>query len=368
MKTIEAFKKQSGATTLVMAIILLVSISMTTLFAAKSSVISLKLNANELRTQYAFEAAEAGLSHGVAYVLDGGADQDNDSAIDSITAHSFSAGNGSSYQVALTDESSTSDFTLIRVTSTGTSDDLTARRVVTQLVQLVPVVSTFPNSALTSHGAVHIQGSANAISNTESDHTVWSGDNVSFGGAGSTDSPSGGCSALPCVDVNNGSLSGDPALAGMSDEQFFENFFGRSKTEVRADADMVIAGDPSDPTTTYSFANVSASVDGVNNQLIWIDGSARINANAQIGTADDPVVVIVDGNAQFGGNATIYGLVYITNDWKHGNGGFNIQGASIIEGDYESSGNPNINFDSTVLANTKLVGKFAVLAGSWKDF
>lgn len=360
--------KQTGATTLVMSIILLVSVSMTTLFTARSSVMELKINANELRTQQAFEAAEAGLNHGIAYVLSAGADQDSDGSIDTLADHTFSTGNGSSYSVALSDISATSNFSKIRVTATGRSDDSTGTRVLTQDVQVVQTLALYPNSALTGLGSVHIQGSANAITNEETEHTVWSGGNVTFGGAGSTYSTAGGCSALPCADVNDGSTTGDAALAALNRDQFFSNFFGKSKAEVRADADVEVAADLSDPLTTYSFSNVSGSVAGLTNKLIWINGSAQINGNTQIGTADDPVIVIIDGNAKFGGNSTIYGLVYITNDWKHGNGVFNIRGAAIVEGNYESSGNPNTEFDSTVLAETNSIGTLATLAGSWKDF
>ncbi|MDH5326192.1 MAG: pilus assembly PilX N-terminal domain-containing protein [Gammaproteobacteria bacterium] len=360
--------QQQGATTLIMSVILLVSISLTTLFTARSSVIALRLDANEFRAKQAFEAAEAGLNHGLTYVLNNGADQNNDNAIDTLPGYTFSSGNGSSYSVTLTDTSSSGDFTQILVTAVGLSDDGTGRRTLSQELTLSKTLSLAPNSALTSHGNVHVQGSANAITNLETNNTIWSGGNVTFGGAGSTETSSGNCSALPCSDVNAGSSTGDPALAAISDEAFFQNFFGMSRAQTRARADLMVSGDPSDPTAGYNFTNISASVSGVTGAFIWVDGSAQINGGIQIGTPTEPVVMVIDGNAHLGGNVTIYGLVYISNDWKHGNGNLHIVGAAIIEGDYESAGNPNTRFDSTVLAATNTIGRMTPVAGSWKDF
>jgi len=64
----EFFKAQQGAATLLVSIVLLIAITLITLFAARVGVMDQRISGNELRHKEAFSSAEAGLEQAAAYL------------------------------------------------------------------------------------------------------------------------------------------------------------------------------------------------------------------------------------------------------------------------------------------------------------
>jgi len=95
----------------------------------------------------------------------------------------------------------------------------------------------------------------------------------------------------------------------------------------------------------------------------------RIDANIGIATA--PVLVIVDGNVEFGGGTpTMYGVIYSrAANWQlEGDG--TLQGAAMAERNFRfDDDDPQIIYDRNVIRLVqRTTGTFVKIAGSWRDF
>jgi len=375
--------KQQGAATLIVALILLVAMTIVTIFAARSAVMEQKIYANEFRSKQAFEAAEAGLEYGIAYLLTtGGADKDDDNVIDTIPGFTF-ADTGSEYQVTLVDNSA-GKFIDISVTSTGLSDDDSARTLIAQRVAIVPALPEVPGNPLISKGAVSINGAAEIV-NPEGNATIWTGDpSVTFSGAsGKTKipDPSDPTQLIDSSDSNGlgpDVIAADTTLSSMTDAEFFEAFMGTNKTSYQ-NAGSVREVPASDAANAYTAP--SPGLDLAREEILWVDGSPSLNGNVTVGCTitvtggnvcpsanTKPVVLVIDGNLQGNGTVKVYGLVYITGDFS-GSGNLEVTGAVIMEGDVTGTGSLNVTYDSSVLQDAgKIPLSAGSLAGSWHDF
>lgn len=103
---------------------------------------------------------------------------------------------------------------------------------------------------------------------------------------------------------------------------------------------------------------------------IYVNGGGTLNIDANIGTASAPVLLIVDGDVEFSGTPTVYGVVYSRDStWQlQGNG--TIRGAAIAERDFRfEDDDPTIIYDrSVILSLQHRAGSFVRVAGSWRDF
>ena len=134
---------------------------------------------------------------------------------------------------------------------------------------------------------------------------------------------------------------------------------------------------------------------GKGEKLVWIYGDCPIHvggvdgAGYSAGTPTSGVTMIIDGNADFRGGASITGLVYIVNSHmetqnsaainaKFG-GSITVKGAMIIDGVNHgvvlTSGSIVVDYSADVLrtlsgvnTNTSGVSRFGWVPGTWRDF
>jgi len=135
--------------------------------------------------------------------------------------------------------------------------------------------------------------------------------------------------------------------------------FGASPADVKAKADQVLA----------NCSSLGANSTG----LIWVTGNCNPSA-AQVGSRTAPVVLVVEGEIDFGANNQVWGLVVGHNSPKVKlGGGFTIHGAMIIDSDstvFQAAGTYNALYDPCVFAaiyNGDNFVEFAPIAGSWSD-
>lgn len=366
MKTIVALRpleRQRGAATLVIAMILLFSLTLLTLFAGRVSVTEHQIAGNEYRAKQAFEAAQGGIEYGFNELQSNGglwiseADAGTNSANDLLAAIGQvrldgtpgTVTDGSSYTLQY-DTVDNNNFSLIRVTSVGISVDGGATKTVRQLVQFNPILTNTPNSSMVARDSINISGNV-TFTNTETNSTALAGDGVTLGGsAGCTTGEAG----------NEGITQNDGTLAGMTTgDEFFEHFFGDTKENVRA------------MSTEIACSGVcNGQLDGHVGEILWVTGDTVINSNTVIGSPEHPVILIVtEGNLELRGGATIYGLVYSESGWNNGAGNANVVGASLVESDFEANGSLTISYNSDVLSRIRNgLGSFAKVAGGWQDF
>lgn len=359
----------NGFATIAISLVLLLGVSIIVLFSTKSAVSEQKVTSNDIRMKEAFEAASSGLNKGVMYLASNRADiivdvSPADGYIDALPIADAAGGtlpNNATYSVTMTNPVA-ADMSIVTISSTGTSTDGTVTRTITQSYSSKGALNGMPPTPFTARGAVNISGNLN-IENMHTPTSIWSGGTVTYGGSAKS------CNSTVCSNKSGKSgdaKESDPVLSGMSNDEFFQNFF---KTNI----DSLKQGSQVKFTSTANN-NYSAKLDGLENKLIWIDqsggGEVQINSNTVIGSPDKPVVLIMQGDVRLNGKLTVYGVVYIDNDWHNSGGGtLTVQGSTIINGDYSGVGTPDINYDPTILGKLESdIGYYTSIAGSWRDF
>lgn len=397
---------QRGAATLLIALIVMTTVTLVTLYTSRTVLMEKKMATNDYRSRVAFEAAEAGMEAAVAYIQ-GGRDRDNDGALPAevdasgtdisdtneflfTTTNTLTLANGSQAVVTLLDRSIPNEqITSTEIVSVGWSDDKAATRTVVQLLTTINALPNIPENPLLTRGTAVISGSADVF-NPEGHSTIWSGGPVDLGGsatvntfvANPADANYPNClgDALNPCSTTAASSSGqagldvveqDSSLNNLTDDEFFENFFGMTPTEYR---NSVVTMDL-DPATD----NVSTSVHlATNPEVIWVDGNVTLSANTIVGcsvaqspcpTANiSPVIMIVDGVLTMQGNADFYGMLYVTGGTA-GHGNPTSVGSIVIAGDTSNlTGSFSVTYNSDVLERAGMGGRPAASSGSWHDF
>lgn len=343
--TLNSLSAQRGVATLTVALILLVSLTLLTLFASRVSVTEHQIAANDYRAKQAFEAAQAGIEIAFNNVgLTGDLTQAPAGGGTPALPAAMTAAldNGSSYSASFTYPSA-ANLQQILITSTGTSSDGSATKVLRQLLQYVPFQINNVNAGILAQGNVTLSGASNANNG---------------GTAGIFSVRSGGAISAAAKNTTGPTLQNDASIPQNPDD-FFKYIFGASRSEVQAAATAISC-------TTATCNTLEATT----SQLIWLTGEGNINGNTTIGSATNPVVLIIDDGFRFNGNLTVYGLVYYTQNWvNRGGGTADVNGATVVEGGFQTTGTPGFNYNGAVLNNLQQdLGTFEKLAGGWRDF
>ena len=385
---------QRGAATIAMAIILLILITIAVFTVSGSIVRETKVINSGVRSQQAFEAAEAGLAAAADYFGkdwdrndDGIIDPVYDTDADDIGDTNFAAVGAGRVEVT-TEDISTGIFKTIRVKSQGFSDDSTATRTITQVIAKPDPLPSVPDNPLTARTNVDIKGSATIV-NPEGNTNIWTGGDVDLGQNNSTataiadpqdiDYPDCMETPLTCSLTRSSDkdsegqdlVQNDSNLFNSTEEELFEYYFGLPKSIYR---DYIVTLD-----TTPDAANTDAKY--AKEEIIWVDGDVVLDNVTTIGCGVNvtpgnpcpagelkPSILIVDGDATFKG-ITIFGLVYVAGNVNISSS-TDIQGAVVVGGflDNSTSGSLDLLFNSDVLKNARSNGGMLPIAGTWKDF
>lgn len=364
-------KKSKGAATLILTVMLLFAATLIVLFGASYSLMHQKIISNQMRNQEAYQAAEAGLEFGIIYL------QQNKDAILASPIGGFIPAytNASTTNVTLANNSKYSivysnpianNYIIILVTSTGVSGDSTATRVVSQQVAFGSLLTSGSTTAVVAKGDVNMSGNASIV-NTESSKTLESSSGVSISGSSNTIT-SGGVSST-AGNIRSDVVSNIAALSAMTASDYFASYFGASSSIIQASVANYYSS-----STANNYSNV---LNGKTGTSIWINqtgGAAQINGNTIIGSAANPVLLIVNGSLQISGNVTIYGFVYVQGPYSAQtdiSGNVSIEGALANGDNFVMSGNADVTYNSAILEKVKNAtpsSYFAKVPGSWKDF
>ena len=110
------------------------------------------------------------------------------------------------------------------------------------------------------------------------------------------------------------------------------------------------------------------------NPRFFVDGNITLNGGT-LGSATNPVTLVVNGDIELRGNMTAYGLFYVAGataleNWAwSGSGGATIYGAFISRGRFDNaSGNMRLIYDPSLWSNaSQPVGRLVRVPGSWRD-
>ncbi|UTW05638.1 hypothetical protein KDX31_19800 (plasmid) [Amphritea atlantica] len=380
------FKQQQGAATLVVAVVLLVIVLGISFFTAEVVISEKKVTANVYRAKQAFHAAQAGIDYGIAYSREG-FDQDGDSVLDLTIAsgaeRTASVGSAT-YTVSFLDVSSDADMALVEVSSVGFSDDEQIQRTISILIGEVPLVPNPPDLPIVARGYVNATGNLN-VYNVFSNLNIWSGTTVSSWGSadtyirdpdwdnsgdwdGSTDlSAYLDSKGLDQSDVDTiqsttkntrgpDVIDGDANLDTATEDEFTENFFGRTLAELVSLANLSM---------TASELSAADS-DDIKGKLIYLS-DAKINGGT-IGTPTDPVILVADSPLSISGGPQIYGVI-IANSVDKVVGTADIFGGIVSENALDmGSGTANVYYDENVVNNLDKINTKEVVRGSWRDW
>lgn len=380
--------KQSGVATLFIALVLLVVMSLTAFFANRTLVMDQEVAGNYYRVTRAQMAAEAGLDVVQAQLntpatrpnfIDGSGNliagpHDLSSSL-TATVNTFGT---VTLSVTLADISPAGETaSMLRINALGCwkesgagavaacdicSTSCPANSEVIQTVVFRGGLAGAPSAPLTAKGTVDLNGSAIEVTNLDE---ATNGLTVHAGGAVTAANPSSNLTTLPGAPPESSVASSDSELSTITPDDFFMKFFGQDKATYKDNSDYQI-----------SCGGVcNTSVNGKTASIIWVDVPAgqsfTLNSTTTVGSAANPVILVVNGNLELRGSATIYGLVYSTAVlWDNTGGGTSqIVGAAISEGDFEANGTPNPTYDASVLNKlASSVGNYYKIPGSWRDF
>ncbi|WP_006786800.1 PilX N-terminal domain-containing pilus assembly protein [Thiorhodospira sibirica] len=266
--------RQRGAIALFMTVIILLAVTLTVIFTARTASMEQRMSANEVRAKQAANAAQAGLERAVAYVQGGGIDV-NQLFLADLDAN----GAGMIYRARLwdpdpnaappqcpenpaamgTNNPDSTRSTLIY--SCGWSDDLSARKVAMIRTEAGPSLGFPPTNPVISKGSTLVNGNARVF-NLFNNLTVWAGGELDLNGnPGNTfvrapEYPVPSLENLTDLDLlpgkpancqatgkyictSNKSVIGhdiidyDLSLSSLSGQDFFRNFMGMNPTDYK---------------------------------------------------------------------------------------------------------------------------------------
>ncbi len=352
--------RQRGAATLLIATIMLFSITVAGIYAARSAVTDLRTLSNYSFALQAKNVAEGELDRGLNGLTWDLVATGSDTSYTLIDALHYYYASGKTWPVAAGSARfrllAAGDFTRVEIEATGSagsgnSNTFEATRKVYALAKFVATIDYTSPAALTVRNAVSASPSV-SLTNTAQDVGIWAGGAVS-GGPTVTVSPGAGDGIYP----------NDTNLQALSPDGFFENFFSESKSIVRGRAKRVDCA--LGCTATTPEIQALAGQGG----LIWIDGDLTLGNAFSFGSSTDPVILIVNGALTLNNpGAEIFGQLYVAGDWNNGSGGGRLVGTAMVEGQFTASGALQFDYDPAVLALTTKDGAYAKVPGSWRDF
>lgn len=272
-------------------------------------------------------------------------------------------------------DSSTGDQCLRFTGGQGAAGE--GRVVISSLLSISGNASSPPQAALVAREQIQVTGSGIYAYNTiagGSGITIQSGGNINVPDwtrvVSQPGSPGGQMSAV----ANDANMS-LPDITGTNATTTAERMFA-AVFNLRS---SVFRTQPATLEMTCGVAGCSAAslrtlVNGNPGRPIWLDGNLNIDTNGDIGSATDPVLLVVNGSLNFSvSNATIFGVVYImtpagSTEWTT-NGGGKIVGAVVTDKEIRGNGTTSFVFDPDVVTRTRWgVGSFVRVPGSWRDF
>ncbi len=396
--------RQQGMAVLTISIVLMVLISMVSVYLARTVLFEQKIVNNDFRAKTTFEAAEAGMAIALEYLADG-IDRNNDGVIDPVfdtdtdgIGDSPSGPVGTALVTVTVNEVTSGDISSLQVISQAVSDDRSSTKTVSATMQSLDPLPNHPDNPLTTRGALDVNGSA-TIHNPEGHSTIWSGGDVDIGSNNSTatyvadptDANYPACMDIPraCGEIQTSNketvgldiLEHDSDLANLSPAGIFENFFGMSPAAYRELMATVVV-DPANPSETRECAanSYASCVEGATSKVIWYEGNVEINGGTVgcrsgvsgsnlCSTADEaPSILIINGDVEFKGSPHFYGVVFVMGT-ATASGNSTFHGAVISGGTFNStSGSLDIHFNTGLLKKTREGARRTIAAGSWKDF
>jgi Tfp pilus assembly protein PilX len=238
-----------------------------------------------------------------------------------------------------------------------------ARVTVSAYIALKGAVSTVPVAPLTARGNVAFDASAGVIAANTSAATggitVHAGGTISSSGLTKISAP-----GSPS-DLSIRELDATLAPANLDADRMFATTLGLWRESYRDQPGTVILACGG----TCTADQVRAAAAQNPGRILWIQGDLSIDSAGPIGSATDPVAVVVTGNVAFSAAADYFGLIYIQAASWNSSGSSTINGALIAEGNAGGTATATLNYNADILTRVRTtIGTMTIVPGSWRDF
>jgi len=235
------------------------------------------------------------------------------------------------------------------------------------LLALKSALPAIPTAAVTVRGDFNVNGVAFGVFNPS---VGSSGFALLTGGALTNDGSLrfGGAAGAP---VSREALVPLPAaftaLAGIpSGDRFFSAVFAAEFETYRDQPATLLL-----PCATLTCdATLLRQVLGRNpGRIIWAQGPVALSGGADLGTANQPVVLVVEGSLSLG-NITVNGLIYGRDQpWSLTGANAVVRGALVAENNLQGGSTIDVVHDSQVLSVLRWQhGSFVRVPGAWRDY
>jgi len=347
--------QQRGAATLVLATTLLFLMTIIILQTSQVSLVEQRISNNHYQKSQAFSAAQTGLT--LTYetlnktqIQHFKPPQNNHSASNPLPDHSHQT--AGTFHIDLKSITA-DDNNRLRLTSQGKSLDNLAIQRVEQIVDFTPYLKKIPSAALITYQQTNIGGNVHIINALFRQHiAIWAGDSINL-------TSHGAATLSTRDDETNNIYEKDTRLGNLDPLHFFSNFFSFPEESVKYSSHQV------DCPTTCNSTHLDHLAD-----TIWVHGNLTINSDIKLGSAQHPVLLIIDGKLSINHpRAHINGLIYTTTDWHNKNGAGKVTGMVIVKGTFSGHGHFTIEYDNDIIASlTKNQGRYLPIPGTWRDF
>ncbi len=242
----------------------------------------------------------------------------------------------------------------------GTTSAADASARVEVALGLLPALGTPPAAPLTARGRVNT-AAALGVHNPDA-----ASGGLALHAGGGIVAPQIRVTPPAGASIADAWVGNDTALGVLTPDRFFSAWFGLDKAGWK--------NQPMVRTLNCSGNCGGALVEAVQaaggTPMVWVAGDLVLDGPVALGSPLQPVVLVVEGAAQFNGAVRVHGVVYSASlSWNNTATGALLRGALITEGDVQGNGAPDLFYDAAVLAALKgSGGSFARVAGSWRDF
>ncbi len=360
--------RQQGAATLLVVTMLALAMTVISLTTARTGIMEQQIVGNDLRAREAFEAANAGIEYGIAYLT-------NDSAYSNYKRLTWtnSDGNQSSLPNTASENITLGDFSyMLNVTY--------QRELKSSYIKVLSIATETHDNTITATNEQYVKVQFNApplvidgcLDGVVGGPDLYIGtraDSIAVGTSNSSANQGvwgdGNDADNPCLKQGHlNAHGGQPVGALFPPGKAWEYIFGTTTREqIKARADAEVAARIADSDRNY----------------VWVSDSG--NYHTSWGSPTHPVILVFDAAAdcpRINGSPTIYGIVFVdapcsANGW----GGAAIYGSVVINGNVSKLNANTAIHDWTDASGTvkSLGNSFSFIndgiykiPGTWKDF
>lgn len=229
------------------------------------------------------------------------------------------------------------------------------------LLGLLPALATLPVAALTARGEIAAEGALTLA------NTAPGGSGLTAQAAGSIAMPLADLTTLPGTSAEASLVANDGQLADTDAASLLTRFLGLDNVRWQQlpGVQRLDCGAECGATLASAIGPDAA------HRLAWITGDLTIDGPLTLGSVEQPVLLVVEGQVRLSGGVAIHGaIVTLAASWDtSGTADTQVHGALIALGHVGGSGTPSITYDAAVLARLHgQHGRFVRVAGSWRDF